>query len=100
MIYIAKDAGEKLDYVFIRAVEDSISSVTYSQSVGSTVTVVSCTINTNVITDSNGNEYPAGNAIVLWTQGGVAGSIETLTLQYTTVAGRILEEDIQFRITE
>jgi hypothetical protein len=98
MIYITKDAGEKLDYVFIRAVEDNISAVTYTQSSGSTITVVSCTVNTNVVTDSEGNEYPAGRAVVLWVQGGVVGTTETLTLQYTTVAGRILEEDIQFRI--
>jgi hypothetical protein len=98
MIYITKDAGEKLDYVFIRAVEDNISAVTYTQSVGSTITVVSCTVNTNVVTDSDGNEYPAGRAVVLWVQGGVVGTTETITLQYTTVAGRILDEDIQFRI--
>ena len=98
MIYITKDASEKLDYVFIRAVEDNISAVTYTQSVGSTISVVSCTVNTNVVTDTDGNEYPAGSAIVLWVEGGVVNTTETLTLQYTTVAGRILEEDIQFRI--
>jgi len=98
MIYITKDASEKLDYVFIRAVEDNISAVTYTQSVGSTITVVSCTVNTNVVTDTDGNEYPAGRAVVLWVQGGVVGTTETITLQYTTVGDRTLKEDIQFRI--
>lgn len=100
MIYITKDAGEKLDYVFIRAVEDNISAVTYTQSVGSTITVISCTVSNNTVTDPEGNEYVAGRAVILWVEGGVAGTKETLRLQYTTSAGRILEEDIQFRITD
>lgn len=100
MIYITKDAGEKLDYVFIRAVEDNISAVAYTQSVGSTIAVISCSVNTNPVIDAEGNEYQAGRAIVLWVEGGVAGTKETLRIQYTTSAGRILDEDIQFRITE
>lgn len=100
MLYIQKDVNETLDYVFIRTIDDTISSVTYTQSAGATLTVQSCATNVNVIEDSNGNSYPAGSAIILWVTGGTIGSIETVTLTLQTVAGRVIEEKVTFTLVE
>lgn len=98
MIYITKDIHEKLDYVFIREVDDNIVSVNYFPSVGSTITVISCGVNTNVVKDTDGNEYPAGRAIVLWVEGGTVNTSEVLRIEYVTVAGRRLDEEVTIRL--
>ena len=96
MPFITKDIHEKLDYTFIRPSTDLIAGdIVTEQSPNSTVTIVSTYINLAPVFDTNGKEYPAGSAIIMWLEGGVLGSVESIRLQYTTVAGRILDEEIQ-----
>lgn len=98
MIYITKDTHEKLDYVFVRTVDDNITSVSYFQEVGATLVVESCSVSVAPIIDSDGNTYPANRAIILWVSGGTVGATETIRIQYNTAAGRILDEEVNFRI--
>lgn len=101
MPFITKDIHEKLDYTFIRPSSDLIAgSIVTEQSAGSTVTIISSNVNLTEVTDTDGNIYPAGSAIILWLEGGTAGSVESIRLQYTTVAGRILDEEIQIMCVE
>lgn len=97
-VFIAKDVHEKLDYVFVRQSPDDIVSVTYEQSVPSTLNVISCSINSLQMEDDEGNTYPANRAIILWVSGGTVGATETIRIQYNTAAGRILDEEVNFRL--
>lgn len=97
MLYIAKDIAETLDYAFVYSVADPILSVTYSQPALATLVVESCYVNTVEIEDDVGNTYPANQAIIVWVSGGDLDTTEKLRLQFTTTAGRILDEDITFR---
>lgn len=97
MLYIAKDVDETLDYAFIYGVADPIVSVSYSQPVGATLVVESCYTNAVEIEDDQGITYPANQAIILWVSGGALDISEKLRIQYTTTAGRVLDEDITFR---
>lgn len=99
-IYIIKDIHETLDYVFIRNVEDNITNVTYTQDNGGGLTIISCSVNAGVVTDSDGNEYPAGRAIILWCSGGNVNTSEKVRIQYTTAGGRILDEEVTFQMRE
>lgn len=92
--YITKDINETLDYTFIRTVEDNIVNVSYSQDGGGNVTVDSCNVNVNTVTDSNGNTYPAGRAIIIWLSNGDSGTTEKIVITYTTAAGRVLDEAV------
>lgn len=100
MFYITKDISETLDYVFVRNVDDNIVNVIYTQDSLGGLTVNSCTVNTNVITDSNGVEYAAGRCIVLWVSGGVVGQKEKVTMTYTTAGGRIRDEAVVFTMVQ
>lgn len=97
-VFIAKDTHEKLDYVFVRQTSDDIVAVTYEQSIPSSINVISCSINSTEMTDEEGNTYPANRAIILWVSGGTVGATETIRIQYNTAAGRILDEEVNFRI--
>lgn len=99
-IYIIKDIHETLDYVFIRNVEDNITNVIYTQDNGGGLTIISCSVNVNTVTDSEGNEYPAGRAIILWCSGGNVNTSEKVRIQYTTAGGRILDEEVTFQMRE
>lgn len=99
-IYITKDIHETLDYVFIRSIEDNITSVSYTQDNAGGLNVISCVVNTGVVTDSEGSEYPAGRAIILWCSGGNVNTSEKVRIQYNTAAGRILDEEIIFQMRE
>jgi hypothetical protein len=57
-------------------------------------------VNVNVITDSNGVQYPAGRAIVLWVSGGTVGAKEKVTITYTTAGGRIRDEAVIFTLIQ
>lgn len=92
--YITKDINETLDYTFIRTVEDDIVNVSYSQDSGGNVTVDSCSVNVNTVTDSNGITYPAGRAIIMWLSGGDSSATEKIVITYTTAAGRVLDEAV------
>ena len=98
--YVAKDIHEKLDYTFIYNVVDPILSVTYSQPSTPSLVVESCSANTAEVEDEDGNKYPANQAIILWVSGGTVNTTEKLRIQFTTTAGRILDEDITFRFVE
>ena len=101
MPFITKDIHEKVDYTFIRTSSDLIvGGIVTEQSPNPTVTIVSTNINLSPITDTDGNTYPAGSAIIMWLQGGVVGSVESIRLQYTTAAGRILDEEISIVCVE
>lgn len=99
-IYITKDIHETLDYIFVREIEDNITSVTYTQDNAGGLTIISCAVNTGVVTDSDGNEYPAGRAIILWCSGGNINTSEKVRIQYNTVGGRILDEEVTFQMRE
>ena len=99
-IYITKDIHETLDYVFIRTIEDNITSVSYTQDNAGGLSIISCAVNTGVITDSDGNEYPAGRAIVLWCSGGNINTSEKVRIQYNTAGGRVLDEEVVFQMRE
>ncbi len=98
MIYITHDTHHKVDYVFIRNNDDLINFVAYYQSVGSTITVVSCSTNTTPVTDSEGTSYAAGKAIILWIEGGTPNVSETIRIEYNTVGGRRLDEEVTIRV--
>jgi hypothetical protein len=100
MLYIAKDVHEKLDYAFVYSVADPIISVTFIQPPLASLVVESCYVNTVGIEDDQGITYPANQAIILWVSGGTLDTSEKLRLQFTTTAGRILDEDITFRFVE
>lgn len=101
MPFITKDIHEKLDYTFIRPSEDLIvGGITTEQSDNATVTIVSTNINLSPVTDTDGNVYPAGSAIILWLEGGTVGNVESIRLQYTTAAGRILDEEVNIVCVE
>ena len=100
MLHIAHDTHHKIDYVLIRDSDDPLSTVSYTQSAGATITVDSCSINVAPITDSLGNVYPAGSAIIVWIEGGTVGSIEWVRVEYTTVGGRRLDEKLVFTVVE
>lgn len=100
MLYITKDVNETLDYIFLRNVEDNISSVLYvSDGLGGLV-IQSCGVSTGVITDSEGNTYPQGRAIILWATGGNAGAKEKVTITYNTVGGRTFDEVVVFTLVQ
>lgn len=96
MIYIQKDVNETLDYVFIRNVEDNIVGVSYIQDGSGGLVVADCLVNSGSIITSDGIEYPAGRAIVLWVSGGTVGQKEKVVLTYTTAAGRVRDESVVF----
>lgn len=98
MIYITHDTHHKVDYIFIRDNEDIINSVAYYQNVGATITVVSCSVNTIPVTDTEGNSYAAGKAIILWIEGGTPDTSEVIRVEYTTVGGRRLDEEVTIRV--
>ena len=100
MIYITKDVNEKLDYVFIRDSDDPITSVSYTQDNVAGLVIESANINALALTDEDGNTYDAGKAVILWVSGGVAGKSEKVILNYTTEAGRILDEAVIFRLIQ
>lgn len=100
MLYIAKDIHETLDYIFVSTGDDPLVSVTYEQPSGSTLTVTQCYVNSTVIRDDEGTEYPIKSAIVLWVSGGALNTTEKLRLQYTTEGGRVLDIDTVFRLVE
>lgn len=101
MPFITKDIHEKLDYTFIRPSSDLIAGgIVTEQSPNATVTILSANINLTDVTDTDGNVYPAGSAIIMWLEGGTVGSYESIRLQYTTVAGRILDEEITIACVE
>jgi len=100
MIYITKDVNETLDYVFIRNVDDNIANVSYITDGLGGLTIQSCSVNTGVITDSNGIEYPVGRAIILWVTGGNAGARERVTMTYNTVGGRTIDEVAVFTLIQ
>lgn len=96
MIYIQKDVNETLDYVFIRNVEDNIVGVSCTQDGLGGLVVTDCLVNSGNIITSDGIEYPAGRAIVLWVSGGTVGQKEKVVLTYTTAAGRVRDESVVF----
>jgi hypothetical protein len=98
MLYITHDTHHKVDYVFIRDNDDLINSVAYYQQEGATITVVSCSVNTIPVNDTEGNSYDAGKAIILWIEGGTQNTSETVRIEYTTVGGRRLDEEVVFRV--
>lgn len=100
MLYITKDVNETLDYIFLRNVDDNISSVSYISDGLGGLNIQSCSVNTGVITDSNGNEYPVGRAIILWVAGGNAGGKEKVTMTYNTVGGRTIDEVVVFTLVQ
>ena len=100
MIYITKDVNETLDYIFLRNVDDNISSVSYITDGLGGLTIQSCSVSTGVITDSEGNTYPQGRAIILWTTGGNAGARERVTMTYNTVGGRTIDEVVVFTLVQ
>lgn len=100
MIYITKDVNETLDYVFIRNVDDNIVNVSYVTDGLGGLTIQSCTINSNVVSDNDGNTYPAGRAIILWATGGNVGTKEKVTITYTTAGGRIRDESVIFTLVQ
>lgn len=100
MIYIVKDIHETLDYVFIRAIDDDITSVSYSQDGQGGLVILSCSVNSSIVKDSSGISYPAGRAIILWCAGGNALTHEKVRITYNTAGGRVLDEDITFRLVE
>jgi hypothetical protein len=100
MLYINKDIHERLDYLFVRDVEEDITSVQYFLDPLASITVDSCIVPDQPTTDTQGNEYPAKRTIVLWVSGGTSGNISKLRIQYTTEGGRTLDEEIAFRLSE
>lgn len=100
MLYITKDVNETLDYVFLRNVDDSIANVSYVTDGLGGLTIQSCSVNAGVITDSNGNEYPVGRAIILWVSGGNANTKEKVTMTYNTVGGRTIDEVAVFTLVQ
>jgi hypothetical protein len=100
MQYITKDVSETLDYVFVRNVEDNIVNVSYTQDNAGGLVVNSCVVNVNVITDSNGVQYPSGRAIVLWVSGGTVGAKEKVIITYTTAGGRTRDEAVIFTLIQ
>jgi hypothetical protein len=103
MFYITKDVHETLDYVFIRPVTTDLivgGSIVIEQPPTATINVISSNLNLSEVTDEDGNTYPIGSAIILWVSGGTVGTTESLRLQYSTVGGRILDEEISFRVVE
>lgn len=100
MIYITKDVNETLDYVFIRNVDDNIVNVSYDTDGLGGLVIQSCTVNTGVITDSNGTDYPVGRAIVLWVSGGTVGTKEKVTMTYNTAGGRTIDEVAVFTLVQ
>lgn len=99
-IYINKDIHETLDYVFVRTVDDNITSVSYVQDNLGGLVVESCLVNAGVLTDSEGNTYPAARAIIMWVSGGVVGATEKVRLTYSTSGGRTLDEEVVFKLVE
>lgn len=99
-IYITKDIHETVDYIFVREIEDNITSVTYTQDNAGGLTIISCAVNTGVVTDSDGNEYPAGRAVILWCSGGNINTSEKVRIQYNTAGGRVLDEEVVFQMRE
>lgn len=100
MIYLVHDIHEKLDYAFTVDTYDKLSTVNLYQQESGTINVISCNITSADLTDSEGNIYPAGSAIIMWIEGGVADTIEAFRLEYTTEGGRRLDEKITFRVVE
>jgi hypothetical protein len=100
MLYINKDIHERLDYLFVRDVEEDITSVQCFLDPLSTITVDSCIVPDQPVTDTQGNEYPAKRTILLWVSGGVSGNVSKLRIQYSTEGGRTLDEEIVFRLSE
>ena len=98
MLYVTHDTHHKVDYIFIRDNTDVINSVAYYQQAGASISVLSCSVNTIPVTDTEGNSYDAGKAIILWIEGGNANTSETIRIEYTTVGGRRLDEEVVFRI--
>jgi len=98
--YITKDINETLDYVFVRNVEDNISNVSYVTDGLGGLNIQSCSVNNGVLTDSNGNTYPIGRAIILWVASGNVGTKEKVTITYNTVGGRIIDEVIVFTLVQ
>lgn len=99
-IYVTKDIHETIDYVFIRNIEDNILSVSYTQDNVGGLTIISCSVNTGIVVDSEGNKYPIGSAIILWCSGGIVNTSEKVRIQYSTVGGRILDEEIVFQMRD
>jgi len=100
MLYINKDVHEKLDYLFVRDVDEDITGVQYFLDPSATIVVESCVVPNQPTTDTQGNEYPARRTILLWVSGGTAGTVSQLRIQYTTAGGRILDEELAFRLSE
>lgn len=100
MIYITKDINEKLDYVFIRNSDDPITSVTYTTDGAAGLVIESVNVNALPLTDDDNNTYDVGKAIVVWVSGGTVGKSEKVILNYTTEAGRVLDEAIIFRLIQ
>jgi hypothetical protein len=100
MIYITKDTNERLDYLFVREMLDPIVDVQYTTDAGANIVVEACNVNPVDITDTAGNVYPAGQAIVLWVSGGDVGKKEKIVLSYTTEGGRQLDEAVIFTVVQ
>lgn len=100
MLYITKDVNETLDYIFLRNVDDNITNVSYVTDGLGGLVIQSCGVNTRVITDINGNTYPVGRAIILWTTGGNANTKEKVTMTYNTVGGRTIDEVVVFTLVQ
>lgn len=100
MIYITKDINEKLDYVFIRNSDDPITAVTYTTDGVAGLVIESVNVNTLPLTDDDNNTYGVGKAIILWVSGGTVGKSEKVILNYTTEAGRVLDEAVIFRLIQ
>lgn len=100
-IYFMKDSHERNRYYFnVSTPLDPITSVTFTQPTVPTITVVSCYFNTSVITEEDGTTYPEGTVIVLTLDGGTAGEIEDIRIEYTTQSGLRLDEHLVVRITD
>ena len=99
-ISIVKDIHEKLDYVFVRSIDEDIIYVTYELENSSSLVIESCTTNPSEMSDEEGNVYPANRLILLWVSGGTIGETSDVRITYHTSGGRILDADVTFRFVE
>jgi hypothetical protein len=87
---IIKDPNAVLDYTFnftdwLATVGDTITSVTFPNTVGVTVA---------------GSGIVAGAKVAVWVSGGTAGSPASVTARIVTVGGRTDDRTIYFKIKE
>lgn len=75
-------------------------AVTYTTDGAAGLVIESVNVNALPLTDDDNNTYDVGKAIVVWVSGGTVGKSEKVILNYTTEAGRVLDEAIIFRLIQ